>query len=338
MEVMRPSLTLIALAAGCGLADAPLVSLKPLAPTADEHLYQGMQTRFVDGHGVECSARVAASMGPSAFCYLGADDDVKCAGTVGGVDYGQTFRSVGVRNAVQIMVSFLGDGICVTRTDHTVECMGTNTNAFGQNGLSSRFEPWIARNDIVAIGSGTWDQICGITTAGQVLCGGLGNPDFGTPPVAVGPPGQTSFWVDPAGTVHPSDPQVLRPAESRTECTIEAAGLVCLANSYPQPAAKVVMGSQIGAGGIETPACWLDESGTVGCNGNRHVFTAGQVLFLAEDYYSDSLCAIYNDGSIWCVGSNDGGKLGTGDSVALPVETMVAPPGSAHVACERWLG
>jgi hypothetical protein len=60
----------------------------------------------------------------------------------------------------------------------------------------------------------------------------------------------------------------------------------------------------------------------------------GKVLHLAGHTYSDSLCAIYNDGSIWCIGSNDEGKLGTGDTNPLTVETMVAGPGTALVSCK----
>ena len=58
------------------------------------------------------------------------------------------------------------------------------------------------------------------------------------------------------------------------------------------------------------------------------------VLYLAGSFYSDSLCAIYKDGAVWCIGSNRNGKLGTGNNLDLSVETMVAPPGSAHVACD----
>jgi alpha-tubulin suppressor-like RCC1 family protein len=63
------------------------------------------------------------------------------------------------------------------------------------------------------------------------------------------------------------------------------------------------------------------------------MFTTGTVLAIAGNYYTDSLCAVYNDGSIWCVGSNDQGKLGTGTMTTLQVETMVQPPGSVDTSC-----
>jgi hypothetical protein len=296
-------------------------------------MYQGGQTLFKTQLGTTCTGRVAASMGNVGFCYLAASDDVKCAGRVGGIDYGMTHASIGQTSATQIMIMFQDNGMCVAKTDHTVLCMGTNTNAFGMTGASASFQRWTAHADVAAIGSGTWDQICGITTAGQVFCGGRASTDFGNPPVTVGAPGQTSFWVDSSGVAHLSDPAVLRPSESRADCQVKANGMVCGQTSFGPTNGSIVMGSNIRSAGPGSNACWLTSDGTVNCSvGPR--FAPGKVLFLASDSYSDSLCAIYNDGSVWCIGSNNNGKLGTGNTAALTAETMVAPAGSARVRCD----
>jgi hypothetical protein len=316
-----------------GAPDAPgaRTPLTAVAPTVGNAMYQGAQRDFRTQGGT-CKGRVAASMAGTGFCYLAADDNVKCSGVIGGVNYGMTPTNVGQTAVEQIMVFFSDNGMCVTKTDHTVLCMGTNTNAFG-NTITTTFTRWTARNDLLAIASGTWDQICGITLTGQVVCGGLGSPNFGNPPVMVGPPNQTSLWVDTSGSARLSDTSVLRPGESRTECQVRATGLICGAAPFGPTDGTVVSGSSSSGAGPAGSTCWLDSAGSVGCtNGPR--FAAGKVLFLAMSYYSESLCAIYNDGSIWCIGSNDDGKLGTGNTATLATETMVAPPGAARVRCD----
>ena len=310
------------------------VPITPVAPTVGTPMYQGGQTSFKTQLGTTCTGRVAASMGGAGFCYLAANDDVKCAGLVGGINYGMSFGAIGQTGATQLMVMFGDNGMCVAKTDHTVLCMGSNSNAFGAAGTSTTFTRWTAHADVAAIGSGTWDQICGITLAGQVFCGGgIGNPNFGNPPINVGAPGQTSLWVDTAGMAHLSDTMVLRPAESRTDCVLKSTGLVCaLGGTFGPTNGTIVMGTNVEMSGSDA-TCWLTDDGTVSCSyGPR--FAPGKVLYLAADFYSDSLCAIYNDGSVWCIGSNTNGKLGTGNNAALTTETMVAPPGSARVACD----
>lgn len=118
----------------------PPVPVTPVAPTVEHPMYQGSQTLFKTQLGTTCTGRVAASMGNVGFCYLAASDDVKCAGRVGGIDYGMTHASIGQTSATQIMIMFQDNGMCVVKTDHTVLCMGTNTNAFGMTGTSASFQ------------------------------------------------------------------------------------------------------------------------------------------------------------------------------------------------------
>lgn len=302
----------------------------PVAPSSGRAMYQGTQRLFKTSMGGTCTGRVAASMSGTGFCYLAADDSVKCAGLIGGVNYGMTFAPAGVMNAEQIMVMFADNGMCVTRTDHTAMCMGTNAAALGATGAS--FARWTARSDLAAIGSGTWDQLCGITLTGQVYCGGGA---FGNPPVSVGAAGQTGLWVNNLGEAKLSDAIVTRPGEGRTDCQVVQDGLRCGPQLYGPNNGAVVSGTAILVEpGQPAAACWLVSEGSVTCSTGGPRFARGKVLLLAASSVTDSLCAIYNDGSVWCRGSNASGKLGTGTAAALDVELMVAPPGSARAKCE----
>jgi hypothetical protein len=317
----------------------PIVPIAPIAPTMQVPMYQGSQTRFkVAGSYATCTGRVAASMSLSGFCYLAADDRVMCAGTVGGRPHRDEFTAVDIPGAARIIqIVTLGDtGVCVTKTDHTVECMGSNAEAFGAAGVSDTFTRWTAHDDFAAITTADGKQLCGITLGGQVLCGGKG---FGNPPRNVSPPGQTSVWIDPnTGEARLSDPDVLRPGIAVTLCNVEAAGLACSTDSQEVGPSdgSMVMGTKINdygrSGGDLAPNCWLTDRAEVFCDGAPR-FTSGKVLLLAANYYEDSLCAIYSDGSVWCMGDNLNGELG-GPPPRLDVETMVAPPNSAHVECD----
>src|SRR5687768_12643208 len=116
---MRWSLAVLVLCVGCG-GDKddgdPDTPIAPVAPTAGNVMYQGGQWQFRTRLGDTCTGRVAASMGGSGFCFLGADDDVKCAGTIGDVVVGVEFASIGQTSASQIMVMWLDNGMCVART------------------------------------------------------------------------------------------------------------------------------------------------------------------------------------------------------------------------------
>jgi hypothetical protein len=300
----------------------------PQAPTAARPMFQGSQTLFATNIGATCSARVAASMAERGFCFLAADDNVKCAGTVGGKQFGANFQLIGQRNATQILLFTSDKGMCVTGADHSVVCMASDPATFGFPS-TTQFVPWISRTDVAAIGTGTGDQICGISLAGQVFCGGNG---FTNPPSNVGVNGNNRFWIDSFGTVQVNDVVAFRPAEGRGDCSVGTAGLICRDKTFGPAGGKVVSGTQK-AGGPSASACWLTSDGSVNCDTGPR-FEVGKVLLLAQSSYTDSLCAIYNDGSLWCIGSNTLGKFGTGNDLTLASETMVAPPGSAHVACD----
>ena len=82
-------------------------------------------------------------------------------------------------------------------------------------------------------------------------------------------------------------------------------------------------------------ACWLDTAGGVTCqdqpvSGNPNpppvpAFTQGKAIYLSGTITGDPLCAVFNDGSLWC---KDTTPMGT-----FAAETQVAPPGSLPHVC-----
>ena len=304
------------------------VPLTPLAPSNNRPMFQGSQHWFLSKENAVCTSRTAASISDTAFCFLAADDNVKCAGTTGGVNFGATFQVSGQQQASQIILMSRDNGLCITRKDNKVFCLGTNTQATGLP-VSNQFTQWSNRSDIVAIGSGTWDQLCALTLTGEVICSGF---NFGSLPITVAAAGKSRFWVDSFGNANIDDPNVFRPGDDRGECTVRTAGLFCNGTSFGPNAGRVVSGNLTSVVGPEQ-ICWLDTAGTVSCNiGPR--FAPNKVLLLATSSYSASMCAIYNDGSVWCIGPNDAGKFGTGNMLKLDQETMIAPPSSARIACD----
>src|SRR6187549_449275 len=96
---MRSLLAVLVLVWGVGCGEVPSsdvdagtlpggMPLTPVAPAAGKAMYQGQQRLFRTTAGTTCSGRVAASMAGTGFCYLASDDNVKCAGLVGGTTYG----------------------------------------------------------------------------------------------------------------------------------------------------------------------------------------------------------------------------------------------------------
>jgi hypothetical protein len=295
-------------------------------------------------------------MGDQAFCYASADDGVRCAGAIGGVDYGRRFAPVaGQIGARQILVSPTGNNdhgneVCILKTDGTAACMGANFHGeigTGDSLPTTVYVTWGGRSDLVAFGTGTYDSYCALTTGGLVTCAGVIENKVRPEDSGV----HSSFWIDTAGHVVFDDPVVLRPGETRTECLVFGAGLRCGPRTFGTADTVVEGGALLDAGGLSyctvnigCTSCWLGANGNVTCARcaggatgaceTQQRFTAGPVLHLATNFYTDSACAILADGSIWCFGSNERGKLGTGDTAPLTEDTQVAPPGSALVRCE----
>jgi hypothetical protein len=300
-----------------------------------------------------CSSRIALGLGDQATCYRSAIGRMRCAGRIYTTTYGPTFVDAGVSDVDQIFIGPTfdqanGNAICIHRTDGTAGCMGyTNSHGEFGNGVtvpSSTFVPWGDATNLVALATGTWDQFCAIDTEGSVSCSGY---QFGTTPIPQGRTGgHLGFWVTTYGVVELDDMSTLRASESRTECRITEQGLTCPAQQPLGPPGHIVAGAGMSRVPGSTPgtcgglalggACWLTDAGDVecaSCGSRRTFFEPGHVIALGVNFYGASLCAVYADGSLWCLGDNAQGMLGTGDSLPVQTATQVQPPGSVDVSC-----
>ena len=318
-----------------------------MAPTTDNQMWQTVQNQYALESGETCHATVTAALGDQVSCYVATDGELMCAGRVFEYDFGPSFTGTGQMNAEQVLIRPTfnaedGNGMCILR-EGSAYCVGRNNNngpyGTGNTDDVAEWTQWGTADDLARIGTGTFDSICALTETGDVLCSGY---NFGLSP-SVEQSGATWFWLDTFGGLNVDDPTAWRAQQGRTECTIGAAGLEC-------PFGLVLTGELVDGGFVgglmEEPHCALDADATVTCTGAfpTTVFEEGRVLAISYHAYEEAgpamkgpppgVCAVYDDGSLWCIGANATGRMGTGDYEHLFVETQVQPPGSVRVACE----
>lgn len=327
---------------GCGgndVASPDLLTqqagLTPVAPTVGRFGWQSLQTEFKDRNGTTCTGAVTVTVGNQAVCYVAADDSLRCAGSAYTRTFGNQFVATGQTGVDQILIA-PDSQICIHKTDGTAMCLG-NGNVVK---AAADFTPWGSLNNLVAIGTGTFDQLCGIDKTGVIYCSGIEITP--TPSVQDGGRTHSSFWVAVTGELRADDATVLRASANRSDCQVTPAGLNCYGMVFGIPG-NIVNGNQTRRAGSSAlgRTCWLSSDGKVTCSIYQAqdnytiepIFTSGSVLALASDMYTDSLCAVYSDGSLACRGTNELGQLGTGDTNPLVAEKIVQPPGSVRVNC-----
>lgn len=316
-------------------------------PVAPDETHFGWQTLVdrIEVDGSPCHTAITVALGDRVLCYAGADDRLYCAGGVYDIDFGPRFVDVGVDGPLQVIVSptsnsDIGNWMCAVLRDGTAPCVGVSD--WGQlgnrnQGAVGELTAWDGRTDVVRFATGTSDQNCVLTSSGETWCAGA---YLSLTPVLE--ESGSAVWVDVYGAPHVDDPTVFRASAGRTECVVGRNGLTCQGRARATSGRVVDGGIFARAEDDETEgdrACWLDDSGRVACfdvEGGPEVasFTGGPVLAIALNYYNEARCAVYADGSLWCIGPNRYGELGTGDTSPVLVETEVAPPGSVRVACE----
>lgn len=314
----------------------------PVPPDATNFMWQTLQDQFLDASGAACPAKLSLAVSDRATCYADASGVLRCDGSI----YTDTFTfdtPVGPAGVDQIMLSPTfneanGNGICVHGTDGTVSCMGSYTvNAWGQfaNGgttAAPQFTPWGGgRSDIAKLGTGTWDQMCVLTNAGEVHCSGYG---FGTTPQLVG--ASSRFYVAPWGVADIA-PTIDRAAAGRTECTIAGGTLSCPVSGSPFGTDVVDGGQRLSITGYPE-MCVLDRHGLVTCRQpdpnnpyggapiDYSLFGGANVLSLATDPSTPRVCAIKTDGSLWCADAGAG------------TEVQMRPAGSVITSCDGSTG
>jgi hypothetical protein len=316
------------------------VTLTPAPSSANRFQWQGQQVQFNE---TNCVGQVAMAVGATAVCYGHTDGTMHCAGRIAQTTFGASFTATTERDVDQIFVSRNvglangpAQGLCVHKRNGTATCLGTY-NTQGQFGTGTRapsttFTQWGTQTNLVALATGTWDQFCALDTTGAVLCAGY---SFSVTPSLQ--PQRSSLgrlYVDEFGQVKVDDPAVFRVSNSRTSCHVTSAGLDCPMAMIPSgTAGQVVDGFEFGPPAPFAGArCWLDSAGRVYCTTGPK-FTSGPVLAIAADFDTTTVCAVTSDGALWCLGSNEEGKLGTGSNVAALIETQVQPPGSVRLGC-----
>ena len=217
-----------------------------------------------------------------------------------------------------------------------------------------------------------WDPVCALDAAGKVQCAGTSYGGGAPVPVAT-ISGATSLWVDQGGAVKTDAGTNFRSSASRSACQLQANAISCnfyytFRGGTPQfipakpPLAVGEASHVVDVVAIQTSsgvaprtcggqdACWLDDNGTVNCV--KYVFnlntstcsptpyprfaalsSGARPITLAGSPGTTTLCAAYNDGSLWCVGDDTASKLGNSSTVALTAETLVAGTGAVRTIC-----
>jgi hypothetical protein len=324
--------------------DAEIIpdGLLPVAPTAGEFMWQSLQEHF-KSNGVDCHGQVTLAVSDHAVCYVGVDDDLHCSGSTYTQSYGTGFPGLGKLGVDQIALASTyneqnGNSICVHERAGGIECFGANNDwgNFG-NGTTANANTWTSfGSDHVWKRFTTFAQIaCAIDDANAVFC--TGSEGYGATPVQVGT--GSSVYITTFGAIRIDDATVWRAGPMSSYCLVEPTGLKCSDQSLSTgTSGRVVDGSEMSGGDSPGayPACNLDDTGTVHCSVfeiTERQFSARPNVAFAGSIYTDTHCAVGNDGSLWCRSSNRRNELGAGVTVSPYFDTQVLPPGSVKVTC-----
>lgn len=320
----------------------------PLAPSAERFMAQGRQTDFVNADGEDCSASIVAAVSDQLACYVDASGDLLCAGNLYDIVYGTSFVPTTLEDVSQIFIAPTantenGNAACAVAGE-TPTCMGRN-NPWGQLG-SGNTDPvafwteWAGDVDgVTMMAAGTSSSTCVIAGDGAGWCTGS---NFSVVPAveSVGP--HDTMYMDTSSHVYFDAPEVWRVSQGRAECKVQAEGLGCRFDAPLGRAGHVVDGGYFTDWDYMESIVWLEDDGKVyrfdklmdESTVTTQIFADVTTLALAYHYYTDTICAVTDTGSMQCVGSNERGKLGTGDEEDLLEETEVLAAGTFDLSCQ----
>jgi hypothetical protein len=160
--------------------------------------------------------------------------------------------------------------------------------------------------------------------------------------------GVERLWIDEMCQAHINDDSIIRVSTQGVLCLVTSAGLTCGGQVVTPPslAGHVIDGGMSSLMEYAMP-CWLTDAGVVSCGTVGNELFPGRVArAIALNPYSlptgfpdaslpwiPSVCAVMDDGSVWCIGNNSFGRLGSGEEDSLLEATEVQPPGSASLGC-----
>jgi ribosomal protein L27 len=307
-----------------------------VAPSASRFMWQNLQEKFRTKAGKACRANVSMGAETGAICYVSPAHRLRCAGEIfGGRNYGSTFRLTGQTNVKQLLMGAGATWVCSLSRQGRLACMGLNVGgALARDELSSTtFLPWgDPDRRYTNVATSEAQVLCARRTDGQIFCAGEFYMPDGTrvttgTPVLVG--SGSTVWVDRGSGVKIDDPAVFRAQDGFTTSVVTTLGLDTGGVTYGTPG-KVVAGNA-----TDSRACWLESDGAVACRAQPNnvnpnpplvpAFTQGKAIFVSRGFLGDPLCAVFNDGSLWCRGTTPMGSFAA--------ETQVAPPGSLPRTC-----
>lgn len=297
-----------------GDAGPPCADLRPVAACTAGFLWQGRQDAFTAAGGTP-TGTVAIGMVPGEtggpfLCYARRDGELVCDGTFAGATF-DFDTAAGVSDVVQVLAGGFGD-LCALDASGVAWCIGSYNShgqlATGGTEPASVFARWGSASappdPIVALGTGTSDQICALTATGELWCAGLWMGGGSSPalmPVEIASD-VAAFYVDTFGQIRYRTSGGIGMSYNPEGDSAGTVGFTACRVSngraeYVVTSDGIVDGSFLGPS-PEGNSCVLGSNGLVACN-LALSFGGQEVIALAANtYFESDAFAVRADGAV----------------------------------------